>query len=287
MQIIQCPEEMRKRSDQLRLEGHSIGFVPTMGALHNGHLSLVKASLKENTKTVTSIFVNPAQFGPNEDLERYPRDLDSDVKLLNEEGCDILFVSEKEQIYPEGFQTWVEVAELPQNLCGLSRPGHFKGVATVVAKLFNIVNPHQAYFGWKDAQQVLVIKKMVRDLNFSIKIKAKPTVRDSQGLALSSRNRYLSADEREIAKLIPLAIQRAKEYFQNGNKNAKLLINELVGLFDGQKNTEVEYISLVGISDLKAVDKITKDTLLALAVRVGATRLIDNHLFSEEESCSE
>jgi pantoate--beta-alanine ligase len=284
MQIIHQISEMMNQAESFRREREIVGFVPTMGALHDGHLSLVRASKKTCSKTVVSIFVNPTQFEPNEDFNRYPRDFEKDAEELSAKGCDLIFTVTQDEMYPKGYQTWVDVEKLRQPLCGRFRPHHFRGVTTVVTKLFNIVRPHRAFFGWKDAQQALIIQRMVDDLNMGIEISIQPTIRDDEGLALSSRNQYLSPGEREIALLIPGAIQRAKEYFKKGGKNAKLLLNELYASFEGQKNTTVDYISLVRKSDLESVEEISKDTLLALAVRVGSTRLIDNHLFSENES---
>lgn len=287
MQIVHTIPEMMRLAESLCRNGETVGFVPTMGALHQGHLKLVEESLKACTTTAVSIFVNPAQFGPGEDLDRYPRDLEGDIALLEEVGCDVLFTVEKEAMYPGDFETWVEVENLPNHLCGLSRPGHFRGVTTVVTKLFNIVRPQQAFFGWKDAQQALVLRRMTEDLNFPIKIVLVPTERDSDGLALSSRNRYLTDAQRETAQAIPEALRRARDFFEKGHKEAKLLLYDLHDLFTGLPDTKVEYIALVRTSDLEPVREISKDTMLALAVRIGTTRLIDNLLFAEDESCSE
>jgi pantoate--beta-alanine ligase len=287
MQIVRSIPEMMEKAETLRAGGETIGFVPTMGALHEGHLDLVRASVASCSFTAVSIFVNPTQFGPGEDFERYPRDLKADSELLEAEGCDLIFTVEKQAMYPEGFQTWVDVENLTKPLCGRSRPGHFRGVTTVVSKLFNIVRPHRAYFGWKDAQQALVIKRMRDDLNFPVEITLVPTRRDPDGLAMSSRNQYLDPEERKIALKIPAAIDRARDFFENGGTEAKLLLCELNALFEGQPGTQVDYISLVRTSDLEEVEKINGDTMLAIAVRVGSTRLIDNHLFAEDRPCSE
>jgi pantoate--beta-alanine ligase len=258
-----------------------------MGALHEGHLDLVRASCASCSFTTVSIFVNPTQFGPGEDFDRYPRDLEADAALLEREGCNLVFTVEKEAMYPEDFETWVDVEKLTKPLCGRTRPGHFRGVTTVVSKLFNIVRPHRAYFGWKDAQQALVIRRMVRDLNFPVEITLVPTRRDPDGLAMSSRNKYLSPEERKIASKIPAAIEWARDFFENGRTEAKLLLRELHALFEGQPGTRVDYIALVRTSDLGEVETIDEETMLALAVRVGSTRLIDNHLFAEDRPCSE
>ncbi len=287
MQIIRSIPEMMRLSCSFRREGRTTGFVPTMGALHEGHLSLVRASVRECDATVVSIFVNPAQFGPEEDLEKYPRNLERDAALLADSGCRHVFTVKPEEMYPSGFRTWVDVEKLKNNLCGRSRPEHFRGVTTVVGKLFNIIRPDKAYFGWKDAQQVLIIKRMTEDLNLGIEISAMPTIRDSDGLAMSSRNRYLSPQERKKALLIPKAIDIAKEYFQKGGKSTKLLLDELNALFKGQEGVRVDYISLVDMEELDDAQEITGNTLLALAVKVGSSRLIDNHIFSEDEPCSD
>jgi pantoate--beta-alanine ligase len=287
MQIVRSIPEMMEKAEILRAGGETIGFVPTMGALHEGHLDLVRASVASCSFTAVSIFVNPTQFGPGEDFERYPRDLEADSELLEAEGCDLIFTVGKQAMYPEGFQTWVDVENLTKPLCGRSRPGHFRGVTTVVSKLFNIVRPHRAYFGWKDAQQALVIKRMQDDLNFPVEITLVPTRRDPDGLAMSSRNQYLDPEERKIALKIPAAIDRARDFFENGGTEAKLLLCELNALFEGQPGIQVDYISLVRTSDLEEVEKINGDTMLAIAVRVGSTRLIDNHLFAEDRPCSE
>jgi pantoate--beta-alanine ligase len=280
MKIVRSIPEMMKLSNAYRCEGKTLGFVPTMGALHEGHLSLVRAAGAENQVIVVSIFVNPTQFGPNDDFEKYPRDLESDATLLEECGCHVVLALDKVEMYPPGYRTYVETEDWPDRLCGASRPGHFRGVTTVVSKLFHIVHPHKAYFGWKDAQQVLVIKQMVKDLNFDLEVCARPTIRDKDGLALSSRNRYLTGEEKNKAVLIPKAIDKAKEYFQKGGRSAKILLGELFAHFDGVDHVAVDYISLVDIENLTDVKEISNTTMLALAVRVGTTRLIDNHLFT-------
>lgn len=287
MQRVNSIPEMMALSDALRREGRSIGLVPTMGALHEGHLSLVRTSVEACAITVATIFVNPTQFGPNEDFNHYPRTLETDAELLRSSNCDLLLTLEQDEMYPQSFETWVEVENLPNHLCGLDRPHHFRGVTTVVSKLLNIVKPHVAYFGWKDAQQALIIKRMVKDLNFGVDIRLMPTVRDKNGLALSSRNQYLTAAERKQALLIPGAIDRARDYFANGGRDAKLLANELRELFAERESVQVDYISLVRLSDLEEAETINPGTMLAMAVRVGNTRLIDNHVFTEDQSCSE
>ena len=282
MRILRKIQDMGALSESLRKEGVIIGFVPTMGALHEGHLSLVKTSVKECGFTVVSIFVNPTQFGPGEDFDRYPRREEEDATLLEQEGCNALLLLDKEAMYPPGFQTWVEVTELSKPLCGRSRPGHFRGVATVVTKLFNIVRPHRAYFGRKDAQQALLIRRMTRDLDFGIEVRVLPTVREANGLALSSRNRYLSREERAKALLVPQAIRAAAAYWQEGGRKASELLEQLYALFEGQEKVSVDYIELVDFSTLEPVSELSENTLLALAVRVGSTRLIDNFRFGED-----
>lgn len=282
MQVIHSIQEMWAFSDAIRQKGQSVGFVPTMGALHQGHLRLVEASTQACDVTVASIFVNPTQFGPGEDFDRYPRTFENDCAMLDDKGCSAVLTLNANEMYPEGFETWVDAEHLPNHLCGRSRPGHFRGVTTVVTKLFNIVKPHMAFFGWKDAQQALIIKKLVEDLNFDIEIKLVPTEREPDGLAMSSRNRYLSQEERKTALLIPKAIKIAREYFENGKTEAKLLKDMLYNLFEGRADTQVDYISLVNLRDLEEVNTITSETILAMAVKVGQTRLIDNHLFAED-----
>ena len=282
MRILTDIQEMGGLSESLRREGVTIGFVPTMGALHEGHLSLVRAAAAECGFTVVSIFVNPTQFGPGEDFDRYPRQEKEDAALLEREGCGALLLLDEETMYPPGYQTWVEVTELSKPLCGRSRPGHFRGVATVVTKLFNIVRPHRAYFGRKDAQQAVLIRRMTRDLNFGIEIRVLPTVREADGLALSSRNRYLTREERADARLVPEAIRAAAAYWREGGRKATELLERLHALFDNRENVTVDYIELVDFSTLEPVSELSENTLLALAVRVGSTRLIDNFRFGED-----
>jgi pantoate--beta-alanine ligase len=281
MEILTTIDAMRRWTAAARSRGETVGLVPTMGALHEGHLELVRAAVRECGATVTSIFVNPAQFGPNEDLDRYPRDLKGDAALIEKEGCRAVFTAEADAIYPDGYETWVSLERLPRHLCGLDRPGHFRGVATVVAKLFHIVSPHRAYFGWKDAQQAIIIKRMVEDLNFDIDVRLLPIVRDEDGLALSSRNVYLSQEERRKALLIPGAVARAEEYFEAGGRDGRELLGEIEERFRDVEDVEVDYISLVRLSDLEDTDEVAPGTMLALAVRVGRTRLIDNCRFME------
>jgi len=262
-----------------------IGFVPTMGYLHEGHLSLVRACRRQNDVAVVSIYINPAQFGPAEDLQRYPRDLRRDSALLRKEGVDVLFMPGDAEMYPPPYRTHVSVGELDGRLCGRSRPGHFRGVATIVLKLFNLVRPHRAYFGQKDAQQALVIRQMVRDLDLPLRLSVMPIVRDADGLALSSRNVYLSAGERRAALALPRGLGRAKAMIEGGERDANAVLAAVAEEIAAQPLLEVDYIAVVRLDDLKETDEIEPgNTLVAAAVRAGRTRLIDNYL-SGEISC--
>jgi len=247
-----------------------------MGYLHEGHLALVKHARAENAIVVVSIFVNPTQFGPSEDLGTYPRDLDRDLKLLEKEKTDIVFVPFEEEIYPSEFSTWVDVEKVAERLEGASRPGHFKGVATVVAKLFNIVQPTKAYFGQKDAQQAIVIKRMVADLNMMVEIVVVPTVRESDGLAMSSRNTYLSPKERQAATVLFRALSLARQLWQGGEKDADKIRQQMTSLIQGEPLAQIDYVSIADGDTLEELDVIDRLALASLAVRVGRTRLIDN-----------
>ncbi len=280
MEIIHNSNEMQSISNKLRMEGKYIGFVPTMGYLHEGHLSLVEQARKDNDIVIVSIFVNPLQFAPNEDFDRYPRDIERDEKLLKDHDVDFLFYPSVKDMYPEGFQTFVEVEQLTKVLEGKSRPTHFKGVTTIVAKLFNITKPHRAYFGKKDAQQLIVIKRMVKDLNMDIDIIGMPIVREKDGLAMSSRNKYLKDKEREQAICLYRSLLKAKELIESGITNTELIKGEMKQLINQFSLAEIDYISINRISDLKELKEIEKDnTLVSLAVRIGNTRLIDNMWF--------
>jgi len=267
---------LQKEILRLKQEGKRIGFVPTMGYLHEGHLSLMKKARKENDIVVISIFVNPTQFGPHEDYKRYPRDLKRDLRLAREEGVDIVFFPSVEEMYPIKYRTYVEVEELSRVLCGKSRPGHFRGVTTVCAKLFNIVMPDVAYFGHKDAQQAIIIKQMVRDLNFPLKIKVLPIVREKDGLAMSSRNVYLSPQERKEATVLYQSLNLAKQMLKRGVKDANKIKRKLKTVISQKKKAKIDYIEIVDLEDLRPVNKIDKPVLLALAVWFGKARLIDN-----------
>lgn len=254
-----------------------VGLVPTMGCLHEGHISLVKVARDENQTVVASVFVNPAQFGPREDFERYPRDLQADSALLENEGVDVLFTPSAAEMYAPGYDTWVEVGTITQMLEGASRPGHFRGVATVVLKLFNIICPDTAYFGQKDAQQVLVIKKMVRELNLGIDIKTLPIIRSEQGLALSSRNKYLSSEEKTSALAIFNSLKLAEKLYAEGERNADSIKNQMEGLLI-RAGAKIDYISIASPDTLEEIETITREALVSLAVFFGSTRLIDNTL---------
>lgn len=265
---------------ELRLALHTlprpVGLVPTMGYLHQGHLSLVHRARRECETVVASIFVNPTQFGPNEDLTTYPRDLEGDLEKLRNEGTDVVWTPTKEDMYPPGFQTWVEVEELTRFLEGAMRPGHFRGVTTVVAKLFNAVQPQKAYFGQKDAQQVAVIKQMVRDLNYPIEIVVCPTVREYDGLAMSSRNAYLKGDERRAATVLYRALNAARSAYQTGERNANTLRHLMAETIRAEPLAKMQYVSCAHPLTLKELDWVEEDALFSMAVFVGGTRLIDN-----------
>ncbi len=276
MEIIHTAEEMQQWSDAVRATGQTIAFVPTMGFLHEGHLELMRAGIKHASKLVISIFVNPTQFGPNEDLDQYPRDEKGDLEKGDSAGANIVFMPSAEEMYPEGSQTTVRVGKLPMHLCGLSRPGHFDGVTTVVAKLFNIVKPNIAVFGQKDYQQLAVISKMVMDLNMDIQILGVPTYRESDGLAMSSRNSYLSKKERVSALCLRKSMDLAGELFKDGEKKADVIRNAVCSLIQSYPFTKIDYVTLCDPVTLDDLDNLTENALLALAVHVGKTRLIDN-----------
>lgn len=262
----------------MQVEGKTIGFVPTMGALHEGHLSLIRKAAKENTCVVASIFVNPTQFGPKEDFRRYPRNLKRDVRLIRKAGVDVLFYPDARAMYPEGYRTFAEVTGLSDILCGKSRPGHFRGVATVVTKLFNIVGPTRAYFGQKDAQQAVIIKRLVTDLNMPVKIKVMPILREADGLALSSRNAYLNKKEREDARILSKALRLADSLVRSRVRDSGKISRRMTRLVKTKKRAKIDYISIVDLDNLKPVDKIKDKALVLLAVWIGKTRLIDNRI---------
>ena len=273
---------MQQWSDAVRAAGQVIAFVPTMGFLHEGHLSLMRAGIKHSDRLVISIFVNPTQFGPNEDLDQYPRDEKGDLEKADNVGVDIVFMPSVKEIYPQGSKTFVRVEKLPLHLCGLSRPGHFDGVATVVAKLFNIVKPNIAVFGQKDYQQLSVISRMVMDLNMDIQIIGAPTYRESDGLAMSSRNSYLSEEERRSALCLKKSIDLAVEMFRNGEKKSEVVKSAVCSLIQSYPHTKIDYVNLCDSVTLDDVEALSEDTLLALAVYVGKTRLIDNRVLGRD-----
>jgi len=276
MRVIENIGDMKAVIKSQKAAGKSIGFVPTMGYLHEGHISLVKASTGENDFTVMSIFINPTQFGPNEDFEKYPRDFERDCRMAEDAGVDVVFAPKAKEMYPEGYRTYVDVTGITGVLCGKSRPGHFKGVTTVVTKLFNIVEPDKAYFGQKDAQQLTVIKKMVWDLNMDLEIVTCPIVREADGLAMSSRNVYLNAQERSAALVLSQSLFKAELLVKSGERSTENILKSIEDNIASNKLVNVDYIEAVDADTLDPVESIGKRTLVALAARVGATRLIDN-----------
>jgi len=279
MEIIRIPRVMQDTCKRYLLKGRSIGFVPTMGALHEGHMSLVKRARMENDISAVSIFVNPAQFGPSEDLEKYPRDIDNDIKKLRGQEVDILFLPDNALMYPKGFSTYIHVDRISEKLCGSFRPGHFRGVATVVAKLLNIASPTRAYFGQKDFQQTVVIRRMAKDLDLDVEIVVCPTIREQDGLAMSSRNLYLDSEQRKAATILYRCLSHASEAVLSGaNSPAKTgeLMREMLG---GEPLiTKIEYASVYDAATLDETDRVGGEVLLAVAVRMGNVRLIDNVL---------
>jgi pantoate--beta-alanine ligase len=253
-----------------------VGFVPTMGYLHEGHLVLVRQARAENASVVVSIFVNPTQFGPREDFKEYPRDPQRDLALLGKEGVDVVFMPSVDEVYPPGFNSWVEVGKIAQRLEGASRPGHFRGVATVVARLFNIVQPDRAYFGQKDAQQLLVVKNMVAELDMKLEVIGVPTVREPDGLAMSSRNTYLNPEERKAALVLYQSLILAQRLYSEGEKDAKLIRRQMRELIQKQPLAEIDYISIADAETLDELDEVRPPALVSLAVKIGKTRLIDN-----------
>lgn len=269
-------DQMQKESMRLLQTGKTIAFVPTMGYLHEGHLALMREGRKHGDALVVSIFVNPTQFGPAEDFQTYPKDMDRDISLAESVGVDVIFAPEAEAMYDKAYQTYVDLDMLPQHLCGPSRPGHFRGVATAVTKLFNIVRPQVAIFGEKDYQQLVIIRRMVRDLSLNIRVIGVPIVRESDGLAMSSRNSYLSEDERRFSLSLFQSLQQAQESVAQGISDARELINGAAELISSHPNTKIDYVAICDPESLEDVDRVEGPTLMALAVRVGKTRLIDN-----------
>jgi pantoate--beta-alanine ligase len=278
MEIVKSIEAVRSALQEQRTAGKSIGFVPTMGFLHEGHLSLMRRARQENDLVVVSIFVNPTQFGPNEDLAAYPRDAQRDTELMRSEKVDIAFFPEIKNIYPDGFTTYVEVqGPITQGLCGKSRPTHFRGVTTVVAKLFHIVAPDRAYFGQKDAQQAAVIKQMVRDLNFDLQVVVCPIQREADGLAMSSRNTYLTLEQREEAVILYRALnEAARQIHEGGQRSASAVVRSIKKSIGTVPDAVIDYVEVVDADRLTPLETLEGDILIALAVKFGKTRLIDN-----------
>ncbi|HUN55384.1 MAG TPA: pantoate--beta-alanine ligase [Smithella sp.] len=282
MRIIKSVKQMQSFSTSLKGEGDKIAFVPTMGYFHEGHLFLMKEAKKMADCVVVSIYVNPTQFGPKEDFSKYPRDFDRDLKLAEKVNVDVIFYPADKEMYPANYQTYVDVEKVTQNLCGMSRPGHFRGVTTVCNKLFNIVKPDIAVFGKKDFQQFVTIKRMVDDLNMDLQIIGLPTVRESDGLAMSSRNKYLQKDERKSALALFRALKLAQKLYSNGETKSSVVISNVEKIIKRAPYTAIDYIKICDTRTLKDTDKIKGQSVIALAVKVGKTRLIDNHVFGEK-----
>jgi pantoate--beta-alanine ligase len=280
VKVIPTVEKMQENSESLRGDGRRIACVPTMGYLHDGHLSLMRIAKKRADVLVVSVFVNPAQFGPEEDFETYPRNLERDLELCAKEDVDIVFTPKTGALYPDGFQSYVKLEHLPHHLCGLSRPVFFTGVATVVSKLFNIVRPHVAVFGEKDYQQLLVIRRMVQDLNFNTEIIGAPIVREKDGLAMSSRNAYLTSEQRPAALTLYRSLLQARKRVETGERDAARILEEARDLITAQPETDIDYLSICDPETLIDVERIDRPALMALAVKVGKTRLIDNTILA-------
>lgn len=276
--VVRDVASMQRFANDVRLKGRRVGVVPTMGCLHEGHLSLIRLARQHSDIVITTVFVNPTQFGPNEDYQRYPRNLERDIHLASTAGTDAVFAPDVKSMYPDPFYTFVDVAVLDSVLEGEFRPGHFKGVATVVTKLFHATMPHVAVFGQKDFQQVLIIRKMVEDLNFSVEIVVAPTVREEDGLAMSSRNTFLNSEQRQQAPVLYQALQTASDHVLAGERSASVIRNEIRDLIVGRSSGIIDYVSVADMSTLKELDVLPGhgQVLLALAVRFGTTRLIDN-----------
>ena len=279
MKIVGTVKEVREQVKEWKKQGLSVGFVPTMGYLHEGHKSLMDAARKGNDKVVVSIFVNPMQFGPTEDLATYPRDLDHDAALCESAGVDLIFHPEAEEMYEKDFCSFVDMTGLTEGLCGKTRPIHFRGVCTVVNKLFNIVTPDHAYFGQKDGQQLAVIKRMVRDLNMDIEIVGCPIIREEDGLAKSSRNTYLSKDERKAALILSKAVKLGEDMAKAGEKDTDKIVSEMIKLIETEPMAKIDYVQAVDAVSVKPVKEMTAPVLVAMAVYIGKTRLIDNFIY--------
>ncbi|MDQ2087231.1 pantoate--beta-alanine ligase [Herbivorax sp. ANBcel31] len=276
MRVVEKIGDLKTIIRAQKREGKTIGFVPTMGYLHRGHLSLVDTSLRHNDYTIMSIFVNPTQFGPDEDFERYPRDMEGDFRKAESAGVDVVFIPQKEEMYPNGYMTYVDVEDMTDSLCGKSRPSHFRGVTTIVNKLFNIVEPDKAYFGQKDAQQALVIKKMVKDLNLNVEVVICPIIREDDGLAMSSRNVYLSEKDRKSAVILSKSLFEAKEMIQNGEKDRGKIVEYIIDRIKSETDAKIDYVEAVKADTLEAIEVLEEEVLIAIAAKFGETRLIDN-----------
>ena len=271
-------EEVRSFVKEKKKEGLSVGFVPTMGYLHEGHASLLKESTRENDITILSIYVNPTQFGPNEDLSSYPRDMERDCKIAEEEGVDLVFTPTDDILYPDNYKTYVYVEGLTNTLCGRSRPTHFRGVTTIVTKLFNIVAPHNAYFGQKDAQQYFILKRMASDLNMDLTLKSCPIIREKDGLAKSSRNVYLNKNERDQAIILNKSLDQAVKNIEDGERKSAKIIEGIRSTIASKNLAEIDYVEIVNSETMQQIDEIKNKVLVAIAVKFGNTRLIDNRI---------
>ncbi|MBQ7517285.1 MAG: pantoate--beta-alanine ligase [Bacteroidales bacterium] len=280
MRVVKTIKEVREQVGAWKKEGFSIGFVPTMGYLHEGHQSLIRKSAEQNDRTVVSVFVNPIQFGPNEDLEAYPRDLERDKAAVEEAGGDLIFNPEPSEMYPNHFTSFIDTTETTELLCGAVRPIHFRGVCTVVGKLFNIVLPDRAYFGQKDAQQLATIRRFVRDLNFPVEVIACPIVRESDGLAKSSRNTYLNPAERQAAVILSKSLNLGREAIEQGERDAKKVIAVITASLQSEPLARIDYVEVVDFENIQRVERIAGETLVAIAVYIGKTRLIDNFVIT-------
>lgn len=283
MKIITKITELKAEIKALKSNGKIIGLVPTMGCLHEGHLSLVRSSVKKADCTVVSIFVNPTQFSPNEDFREYPRDLKHDSEILEREGVDYLFIPEASAMYPEGFKTYIEVHDLHDKLCGRSRQGHFRGVCTVVLKLFNIVDPDISFFGQKDAQQAIVLKRMVKDLDLDVNIEILPIIREKDGLALSSRNTYLDPEQSKAALCLSKSLREADEMFKSGERKSARIIRRMEEIIKSEALAKIDYVRIVDLNNLDPLARIEKEALIAVAVFIGKNRLIDNTVINIKE----
>lgn len=278
MKVLKTVKDVRNIVKEWRAEGLTVGFVPTMGYLHEGHESLIKRASYENDRVVISIFVNPMQFGPKEDLSSYPRDLERDSVICERAGANIIFNPESEEMYFDDFSSFVDINGLSNELCGKSRPIHFRGVCTVVTKLFNIVTPDRAYLGEKDAQQLAIIKRIVRDLNINVEVIGCPIIRDEDGVAKSSRNTYLSTDERIAARVLSESLRYAKEVIQLGERDSTKVIDAIIEVISKEPLAKVDYVEVVDLMSMDKVNEINKSVLVAIAVFIGKTRLIDNFI---------